>query len=342
MKSELYYVNYCSDSDFKLFTEKTGISLKDKICLCKYGHVFRGNKVHTAEKYGARAVILYDDPYRGAPSSDNNTMTNPNLYPHGELMPEFGTQRGTINIHEGDPQTPSYPSIESAHRVPEPNLPKIAAQVVGYGVAEELFNMLQESGTKMAPTDWHGQMKVNYTFGGRLSGDRTLVLNVYNHKNISKIYNVGGMIKGDSEPDRYVIVGNHRDSWTYGSMDPSFGTAIMLEVSRMLSELRSVSGWTPRRSILFQSWSGEEYGLIGSTEWVEEFEKKLSANAVIYINLDVSIYGNFSYEAMASPLLYDMLYNVTKLIDIGDGSKETVFDRWLRNNPDNQDTGLPL
>lgn len=110
LKSELYYVNYCSDSDFKLFMKQTGMSLKDKICLCKYGHVFRGNKVSTAQKYGARAVILYDDPYRGAPS-DTNTTDNTNIYPHGELMPEFGTQRGTIYIHEGDPQTPSYPSI---------------------------------------------------------------------------------------------------------------------------------------------------------------------------------------------------------------------------------------
>ena len=108
----------------------------------------------------------------------------------------------------------------------------------------------------------------------------------------------------------------------------------------MLSELRRVYHWVPKRSVLFQSWSGEEYGLIGSTEWVEEFEKKLSANSVIYINLDVSVYGNFSYEATASPLLYDMLYNITKMLDIGDGSKETVFDRWLRNNPD-KETGYP-
>ena len=92
--------------------EKT--SLNDCICLCKYGRVFRGNKVHTAEKYGAKAVLLYDDPFRGAPSINN--MTNPNIYPNGECMPKFGTQRGTINIHEGDPLTPSYPSIGKEKR----------------------------------------------------------------------------------------------------------------------------------------------------------------------------------------------------------------------------------
>lgn len=149
---------------------------------------------------------------------------------------------------------------------------------------------------------------------------------------MSEIHNVMSVMRGTSEPDKYIIIGNHRDSWTYGSMDPSFGTAIMLEVSRMLCDLRRTTQWKPKRSILFQSWSAEEYGLIGSTEWVEEFEKKLSANGVVYINLDVSIYGNYSYEASASPLLFDMLYNVTKLININENT--TVYDRWLQNNPD--------
>lgn len=121
-------------------------------------------------------------------------------------------------------------------------------------------------------------------------------------------------------------------------MDPSFGTAVLLEVSRMLSELLKVNEWCPSRTILFQSWSAEEYGLIGSTEWVEEYEKKLSANAVIYINMDVSIYGNYSYEASASPLLNEMLYTITKSISINEN--ETVYDRWLLNNP-NRETQLP-
>jgi len=68
--------------------------------------VFRGNKIHTAEKYGVKAVLLYDDPYRSAPLNSSSE-----IYPNGELMPEYGTQRGTVYVHEGDPLTPNYPSI---------------------------------------------------------------------------------------------------------------------------------------------------------------------------------------------------------------------------------------
>lgn len=68
--------------------------------------------------------------------------------------------------------------------------------------------------------------------------------------------------------DRYVIVGNHRDAWVFGAIDPSSGTASMLEVARVIGEAVK-NGWRPRRSIVFCSWGAEEYGLVGSTEWVE-------------------------------------------------------------------------
>lgn len=37
--------------------------------------------------------------------------------------------------------------------------------------------------------------------------------------------------------DRYVIYGNHRDSWVHGAVDPSTGTAVLLEISRVLGTL---------------------------------------------------------------------------------------------------------
>lgn len=227
--------------------------------------------------------------------------------------------------------------LESSYKISNPKIPSIAAQVIGYNIAEQIFNLMERS-SKLSPESWHGQMKVRYSFGGKLVGNKKLILKVFNKKEQRQITNVSGFIKGLGEPDRYVIIGNHRDSWTYGSMDPSFGTAIMLEVSRVLSELAKSKKWAPRRSLLFMSWDAEEYGLIGSTEWVEEFEKKLSANAVVYINMDVSIYGNYSYEAMASPLLNEMLFKVAKEIKLS--ANESVYDRWLVNDV-NKETGLP-
>ena len=69
--------------------------------------------------------------------------------------------------------------------------------------------------------------------------------------------------------DRYVIMGNHRDAWVQGALDPSSGTAVLLELARAMGKLVKSGRWRPRRSIVFCSWGAEEYGLIGSTEWVE-------------------------------------------------------------------------
>jgi Zn-dependent M28 family amino/carboxypeptidase len=51
--------------------------------------------------------------------------------------------------------------------------------------------------------------------------------------------------------DRYVIIGNHRDSWTFGSVDPSGGTALLLEIANTLARLKQNSEWKPKRSIIF-------------------------------------------------------------------------------------------
>jgi N-acetylated-alpha-linked acidic dipeptidase len=124
------------------------------------------------------------------------------------------------------------------------------------------------------------------------------------------------------------MIGNHRDAWVFGSVDPTSGTAALVEISRALSVLKQNHGWQPRRSILFLSWGSEEYGLLGSTEWVEEFNKKLNLNAVAYLNLDISVQGNYSYTAKASPLLHNIIYDVTRKIKLTEN--ETVFDRWLK------------
>lgn len=135
------------------------------------------------------------------------------------------------------------------------------------------------------------------------------------------------------------MIGNHRDSWTLGSLDPSSGTAVMLELARVLMKLKKENKWSPKRSVMFLSWGAEEYGLIGSVEWVEEYLKKLQANSITYLNIDTMIKGNYSYRAYASPVLYDLIYDVTKsVVQSGD---ETVFDRWLKNDP-NKDKTEPV
>lgn len=108
-------------------------------------------------------------------------------------------------------------------------------------------------------------------------------------------------------------MGNHRDAWTFGALDPSSGTASMIEVVRALGKIKENKGmyypcyknvdffkfnfllvcvgWRPRRTMVFCSWGAEEYGLIGSYEWTQQFAKVLSQRAVAYLNVDVAVGG---------------------------------------------------
>ncbi|MGH0181030.1 UNVERIFIED_CONTAM: hypothetical protein FKN15_005786 [Acipenser sinensis] len=145
--------------------------------------------------------------------------------------------------------------------------------------------------------------------------------------------------------DRYVVLGNHRDAWVFGVVDPSSASAAMMELSRAFGELPK-DGWRPRRSIVFCSWGAEEHGLIGSTEWVEELVKILGTRAVAYLNVDIAVEGNTTLMASGTPNLYKLLHESAKKVEnpnpdeIANGRK-TVFDTWLANDPSDYDPTLP-
>ncbi|RRT42594.1 hypothetical protein B296_00044805 [Ensete ventricosum] len=134
-------------------------------------------------------------------------------------------------------------------------------------------------------------------------------------RKLAKIQNVFGIIRGSEEPDRYIILGNHRDAWTFGAVDPNSGTAALLDVARRYGSLLR-SGWRPRRTIILCSWDAEEFGMIGSTEWVEQNLGRLSSEAVVYLNVDCAVQGD-GFFASATPQLDKLIVEVTKQVTIG-------------------------
>uniref|UniRef100_M8AWH3 Putative glutamate carboxypeptidase 2 n=1 Tax=Aegilops tauschii TaxID=37682 RepID=M8AWH3_AEGTA len=147
---------------------------------------------------------------------------------------------------------------------------------------------------------------------------------------MATIENVFAVIEGAEEPDRYVILGNHRDAWTFGAADPNSGTAAMIELAQRFSMLQK-QGWRPRRTIIFCSWDAEEYGLTGSTEWVEENREMLSTRAVAYLNIDVSVVGPVLLPS-TTPQLDELLLETIKLVQDPDNSSQTVYDSWVKAN----------
>jgi len=337
VQGEPVYVNYAREEDFA-YLNTNGIDLVGKICISRYGMIFRGDKANLAEINGCAALLLYSDPYEVAPYGGP-------YYPDSLWLPPTGVQRGTVKTPGtafGDPLTPGYASIESAFRRDQSSateIPTIIVQPIGYGDAQIFMANLAGP---LAPAGWIGALPITYRIGPGYDPtyvfNGTVLMEIFNTNEIRTIHNAFGIIRGEIEPDRYVLMGNHRDAWVVGAADPTSGTASMMEVSRAMGVLVS-QGWHPRRTIIFCSWGGEEHGLIGSTEWSEEYRKLLSERSVAYFNLDTAVNGNLSLSAGGVPLLYDFLFRATQKIpnpnedEIAEG-RATVYDTWKHYYPD--------
>ncbi|XP_052886563.1 probable glutamate carboxypeptidase AMP1 isoform X2 [Gossypium arboreum] len=153
-------------------------------------------------------------------------------------------------------------------------------------------------------------------------------------KKLATIYNVVAVIRGLEEPDRYVLMGNHRDAWTYGAVDPNSGTATLLDIARRYALLMR-KGWNPRRTIIFCSWDAEEFGMIGSTEWVEQNLVNIGAKAVAYLNVDCAVQGP-GFFAGATPQLDNLILEVTKKVQDQDSEVvATIYEKWKTMNGNN-------
>ena len=175
------------------------------------------------------------------------------------------------------------------------------------------YDILKLNSTGLeAPESWQGGLNLTYHIGpGFEDKNLSLRMEVNNNLETKTINNVIGQITGAVEPDRYVLMGNHRDAWVFGAADPVSGTAALMELSRGLGELLK-TGWRPRRTIMLCSWDAEEVFIVGSAEWVEENARILQDRAVGYLNMDVAINGNFSINVDANPLLQDVAVSLTK------------------------------
>ena len=329
------YVNFGTKQDYDDLVD-AGIELEGKIALVKYGRVFRGLKVKRAQELGMVGVVIYTDPQEdGEITEENGYMP----YPHGPARQPSSVQRGSVQYLAdlpGDPTTPGYPSKPGCPRAdPHGSTPKIPSLPISYQDALPLLRALNGLGPNASSFNryWQGgglaYKNVSYNIG-----PSNLTLNLYNEQEYvtTPMWNVIGIING-TIPDEVVIVGNHRDAWVAGGAgDPHSGSAVLNEVIRSFGIALS-QGWKPFRTLAFASWDGEEYGLVGSTEWVEEYLPWLQATAVAYLNVDVGARGDH-FEMSASPLLNSLIYNTTKALGIewdgyirtmGSGSDFTAF-----------------
>lgn len=317
-EAEVVYANYGLHEDYALL-DSLGIDAEGCIVVARYGLSYRGIKARLADAHGASALILYSDP------ADDGFVQG-DVYPDGPFRPWSGVQRGSVMNGNGDPTTPAGPSTAGAARVPpseSPNeLPRIPVVPVSYAVAGEILARL--GGADLPRQDWQGGLPFRYHLG---PGPARVRVEVADDRDgpaggMKAIYDVVARIEGSHWPDEWVVVGAHIDAWGPGANDNVSGTASVLAAARAIRALEG--GGRPRRTIVFAGWDGEEWGLIGSTEWVEEHARELAGSAVVYINQDGV--GGQRFGGAASPSLKPFLREATQGVPAGEG--QSLYAVW--------------
>lgn len=345
--AEFVYVNYGSKEDFELL-EEHGVPLKGKIAIVRYGRIFRGLKVKFAQDAGCVGVLIYSDP--GDDFFQEAKGDKP--YPKGPARNPSSLQRGSVQFlsqFPGDPTTPGRPSQgdDVVRDDPYKSIPKIPSLPISFKEVKPILEKLNGHGMKgssIGGDHWVGNLPGFEYWTGPNS---KYTLNLYNEQkyDIVPIHNVYGILEGYDSKSGYILVGNHRDAWIKGgASDPNSGTAAMLEMARSLHELTK-NGWKPRRTIKFASWDGEEYALLGSTEFGEKNANELKKNLLAYLNVDVAVGGRqlkiasspflnkaikealplIEYPLEENVTLHDHFFNHTNIGILGSGSDYTVF-----------------
>ena len=276
---EVVYVNYGMPADYDRLKE-LGVDVKGKVVLARYGAGWRGIKPKVAFEHGAVACLIYSDPrddgyYQG------------DVYPVGPFRPEQGVQRGSVMdmpIHPGDPLSPGWasePGAKKLDRQDAATILKIPVLPMSYGDALPLLKALKGP---VAPEGWRGALPLTYHVGPGPAQARVKLAFEWQNR---PLHNVIIRIEGSTFPDEWIVFGNHHDAWVNGADDPISGAVALMETARGLAALLE-TGWRPKRTLILALWDGEEWGLLGSTEWAEKHAAELKDKAAVYINSDSS------------------------------------------------------
>uniref|UniRef100_A0AAZ1X8F4 Transferrin receptor protein 1 n=1 Tax=Oreochromis aureus TaxID=47969 RepID=A0AAZ1X8F4_OREAU len=271
-RGAVLYARYGQEEDLKQLKDMN-IDMNGRVMLVRAGRISFAEKVASAAKVNASAVLIYPDPID---------------YPIGNDTSLFGH----VHMGSGDPYTPGFPSFNYTQFPPvqSSGLPNILAQTITTGMGTKILRQL---GGRAQPDGWEGINRL---------GDESdvITVEVNNVHTEKRINNVFGVIKGFVDADRYVVIGAQRDAWGPGFAASTVGTSVLVELARSISDMVENDGFKPRRSIVFASWSAGEYGSVGATEWLE-------VRSVVHVNTRQD-----GFKVAASPLLHSLIQNTLK------------------------------
>ncbi|MGA8028502.1 MAG: transferrin receptor-like dimerization domain-containing protein [Bryobacteraceae bacterium] len=318
---EVVYANFGVPEDYE-WLSKQGIDVKGKIVIARYGKSWRGIKAKVAAEHGAIACLIYSDPHEDG-------YFEGDVYTKGPMRPPQGVQRGSVldmPLYPGDPLSPGWASEKGSKRLPiseAKTLMKIPVLPLSYEDAQPILDQLTGP---VVPREWRGALPFTYHAGP--GATRVHMKTDYDWTN-KPLYDVIATIHGSESPDQWIIAGNHHDAWVNGADDPISGAAALLETARSLASLQT-QGWKPKRTIKIALWDGEEFGLLGSTEWAEKHQDELKEKAVAYLNSDNTAKGWI--RVSGSHTLEEFVTEVAEAVAQPGGSK-TLAEASLHHPP---------
>lgn len=329
--AQVVYANYGLPEDYKRL-EQAGIDAAGKIVIARYGKCYRGVKAYVAQQHHAAGLLIYSDPAEDGYGRGE-------VYPRGPWRPRTSVQRGAIlyfTAYAGDPLTPGIAASKGAKRLSleeAATLPHIPTAPLSYEDAEPILKNLDGP---LAPREWWGAFPFAYHLG---PGATKIHLKLEMDFQVRPIWDVIGQVPAVDPSASWVVVGNHRDAWVYGAADPGSGTTALLAIARGLGELLR-KGWRPRRTVVLGSWDGEEFGLLGSTEWAEDNAERLERHAVAYLNVDVGVCGPH-FGAASVPSLGRLIREVTSVVT-DPKTSQPLYSVWASESGLKRETGAPV
>ncbi|HUO87440.1 MAG TPA: M28 family peptidase [Thermoanaerobaculia bacterium] len=313
------YANYGTKEDFARLAE-LDVEVHGRIVVARYGRNFRGYKALFAERAGAAGLVIYSDP-------EDAGYVRGRMWPAGGWANGTAIQRGSVLTlpYPGDPLTPFAAALAGDGAVERLDpatvaFPTIPVQPIGWQAASEILSRM---GGPAVPEEWQGALPFNYRLGG---DELRLRLRVEQERRLVRTANVVGTLPGARFPEELVIVGCHHDAWSFGAGDPNAGSILVLEAARVFAEAAR-AGRRPDRSIVFAHWGAEEFGILGSVEWVEAHAARLAENAVAYVNLDMAAMGP-RFRASATPSLAGLVVAASREVEQAGRPGVGVYEAW--------------
>jgi len=286
---------------------RQGIDVRGRIVIVRHSGQarYRGAAAWIAQQRGAAGILMYRDPRDDEPQASAQS-------PDDRRQNETRIERGSIAFDflvPGDPLTPGWASDPGARRVERReavSLPSILSIPLS---AADARPILQALGGPALPERLRSGLVDDLRAG---PGPARVRMTVETADDVGPVWTVTGLLRGRDPDGATVIVGNHRDAWIYGGVDPATGSAALIELARTLGALAR-SGWRPERNLLFASWDAEELALMSSTEWGESRETWLRDRAIAYLNVDSAASGS-RFVAGAAPSLMRVIAEAAQAV----------------------------